>query len=355
MNNTPSPARIMIVDDSAVIRSVITRTLNNKPDILVVGSAGNGDIALQNIDKLDPDIIILDIEMPVMDGITALPLLLKKKPGVRVLLCSTLSGRGAEISIKALSLGAAECILKPGGDAIVTATDFQESLVRVIRSLSSGLKQRHSAVHPHPSVFTLRQGELRPAEKIVAIGSSTGGPRTLIDVMTGLINLPVPIVITQHMPKTFTAILAKHITESCRVPCEEGQNGMKILPGHAYVAPGGHHMVFDKDQNNDVVIRIDDGPLENFCRPSVNPMLRSLMPIYGQRILCAILTGMGNDGLQACNDLVKGGGQVIAQDEATSVVWGMPGAVAAAGLCSAVIPPPAITEWIARAVKGIHK
>lgn len=365
MDASPSPVRVMIVDDSAVIRSVINRTLREKPDIEIVGTAFNGKMAVENIERLDPDIVILDIEMPIMDGITALPLLLQKKPDARILICSTLSGRGAEISIKALSLGATECILKPGGEAIVSAVDFQESLIQVIRSLAKSASRTRarrvqntgagSTPSPARTTYTLhKEPAIRPAAKIVAIGSSTGGPNALIEVLKGLDGLPVPIVITQHMPKTFTAILAKHITDTCNIPCTEGQTGMEILPGRAYVSPGGLHMQLHKDEEGKIKIKTDEGPLENYCRPSVNPMLRSLIPIYGARILCAILTGMGNDGSQAAQEVVNAGGQVIAQDEDTSVVWGMPGAVAMAGICSAVMPPADIKQWIARAVKGIY-
>jgi two-component system chemotaxis response regulator CheB len=352
------PIRVMIVDDSAVIRSVISRTLRNKEGITVVGTAFNGKMAVETVEKLDPDIIILDIEMPIMDGITALPEILKKKPGVKVLICSTLSNRGAEISVKALSLGATECILKPGGDVIVSATDFQDSLVKVVRSLAPAVLRGHAGAQKTTlstkSAYSLRKESVRIPAKIVAIGSSTGGPSALIEVLNGLNNLPVPIVITQHMPKTFTAILAKHITDTCKIPTTEGADGMEVLPGHAYVAPGGYHMLLQKGPDQKITIKIDDGPLENYCRPSVNPMLRSIISLYGAKILCAILTGMGNDGSQACEELVQNGGQVIAQDEHTSVVWGMPGAVATAGLCSAVLPPREINQWILRAVSGAY-
>ncbi len=253
--------------------------------------------------------------------------------------------------MRALSLGAAECILKPGGEAIVSAVDFQENLVRTIRSLALGIKKNVAAAPAQPPIAVRSvPGVFSP--KILAIGSSTGGPKALMEVLTGLKNLPVPIVITQHMPKTFTAILAQHITQHCGLPCSEGVEGEVIKPGFAYIAPGGHHMTFQKSGDS-ASIHLNEGPPENFCRPSVNPMLRSLIPIYGNKILTVILTGMGNDGSQVCADVVKQGGQVIAQDEATSVVWGMPGAVANAGLCSAVLPISEISGWVRRTVKGL--
>lgn len=343
--------RILIVDDSAVIRTVISRTLSSQPDMQVAGIAVNGDIGVKSVKKIDPDVVVLDIEMPVMDGITALPLILKEKPNTRVLICSTLSAHGAAISVRALSLGAAECILKPGGEAIVSAIDFQENLVRTVRSLAQSLKKT-TAAKPAAAPVQIRASTSAFSPKILAIGSSTGGPKALMEVMTGLKNLPVPIVITQHMPKTFTAILAQHITQHCGLPCSEGVEGEIIKPGYAYIAPGGHHMTFQKSGDS-AIIHLNEDPPENFCRPSVNPMLRSLIPIYGNKILTVILTGMGNDGSQVCADVVKHGGQVIAQDEATSVVWGMPGAVANAGLCSAVLPVSEISGWVRRTVKGL--
>lgn len=346
--------RVMVVDDSAVIRSVIARTLREQEDIEVVGSAVNGDFAVKMVRQLDPDVIVLDIEMPVMDGLTALPLLLKEKPGVRVLICSTLSSRGADVSIRALSLGAADYILKPGGDAIVNAQDFQRSLVQTIRALVSKPGRAAFAGAPAAkSAPVLRKAPLLLPPRVLAIGSSTGGPRVLMEVLAQLKNLPVPIVITQHMPKTFTAMLAQHITQACGLPCEEGAKDMELKPGHAYVAPGGYHMLLRREGEKTVIDLSESAP-ENYCRPSVNPMLRSLLEVYGGRILTVILTGMGADGSQACAEVVKNGGHVIAQDEETSTVWGMPAAVANAGICSAVSPPQDLVAWIKNAfsIKG---
>lgn len=355
--NTALRTRVLIVDDSAVIRSVISRTLSAQPDMEIVGTAGNGDIGVKSAAALKPDIVVLDIEMPVMDGITALPLILKESPATRVIICSTLSARGADISIKALSLGASECLLKPGGESINSAADFQNELVKIVRSLSPAAKRatataaNTSTASGKPPIPLRKATGIALPPKILAIGSSTGGPKALMDILGHLRDLPVPIVITQHMPKTFTALLAQHITQNCKIPCSEGKEGDIVKPGHAYVAPGGHHMVL-KSSGNSVFLHITEDPPENFCRPSVNPMLRSLLPIYGSRILSVILTGMGNDGSQACADLVAQGGQVIAQDEATSVVWGMPGAVAAAGLCTAVLPANDIPVYIKSALSG---
>ena len=346
--------RILVVDDSAVIRAVISRTLSSQPDMEIVGSAINGDMAVRSVARLQPDIVVLDIEMPVMDGITAIPLILKEKPDAKIVMCSTLSARGAEVSIRALSLGATECILKPGGESITSAQDFQKSLVDLIRSLCGKLtaSPARSDVKPDLRKFSLRPHTQIIPPRIVAIGSSTGGPRALMDVLKDMAGMPVPIVITQHMPKTFTAILAQHIEQNCKLPCFEGAEGMEVKAGCAYVAPGGLHMLFRAGANNKVTIHLDDGPPESYCKPSVNPMLRSLVSIYGAKILSVILTGMGSDGLAGGRAVVEAGGQVIAQDEASSVVWGMPGAVAMAGICSSVLPLSDVATAIRRTVEG---
>lgn len=358
--------RVMIVDDSAVIRAVITRTLTPEQGIEVVGTAPNGDLAVKAIARLQPDIVVLDIEMPVMDGLTALPLLLKEKPDVRVLICSTLSARGADVTMKALALGATDSILKPGGESISSAADFQRDLVRVIRVLGRPRKKyaptnrtngadatagTAKKLYPQATI-TLRPHKAPLPPKILAIGSSTGGPKALMDMLKGLKNFPLPIVITQHMPKTFTAMLAQHIEQNCGIPCFEGAEGMVLKPGSAYVAPGGLHMIFQKGPGEYPAIHLDSGPPENFCRPSVDVMLRSLVDIYGSRILTVILTGMGSDGLEGCRKVVDNGGNVIAQDEETSIVWGMPGAVATAGLCSAVQPLSQLDVTIKKLVTG---
>lgn len=349
MSQPPSRrVRVLIVDDSAVVRSAITRILQDQSDIEIVGLATNGEMGVKSTVRLDPDVVILDIEMPVMDGITALPLILKEKPSVKVLMCSTLSARGAEISIRALSLGAAECILKPGGGAVSQAADFQRELLSLIRSLA-GVK-----IAPQDTTaqrFPLRKAPNALPARILAIGSSTGGPKALIEMLTGMSGLSVPIVITQHMPKTFTSMLAKHIGEKTGIVCCEAEDGQEIKAGCAYVAPGDYHLLFRKEAEK-ICVKLDQGPPENFCRPSVDPMLRSLIPVYGNRTLAVILTGMGSDGAKGCADIIDAGGQVIAQDEASSVVWGMPGAVATAGLCRAVLPPEQIRMTAKSIIEG---
>ncbi|MCB1556247.1 MAG: chemotaxis response regulator protein-glutamate methylesterase [Alphaproteobacteria bacterium] len=367
----------MLVDDSAVIRGLISRALEKDPDVHIAASVHNGQAAVDAIERIAPDVVLLDIEMPVMDGLSALPLLLQKKPGVKVLMCSTLSKQGATVTMRALELGATDYITKPTARELSSAEDFQTELVRLVRALGGKPAFRSVALPPggasagapapagrnttgttsqlfRGADVKLRNDSMAYKGKpdILAIGSSTGGPQALFEVIKSFQAFDIPIVITQHMPKTFTHILAQHIQQHCGITCHEGAQGMALEKGNAYVAPGGFHMLFRKDGLK-VTIDLNDGPQENFCKPAVDPMMRSLIEIYGSKILAVILTGMGYDGQKGCAALVERGGRVVAQDEETSVVWGMPGAVATTGLCSAVLPLKDIGPWVRRSVMGV--
>jgi two-component system chemotaxis response regulator CheB len=307
--------------------------------------------------------------MPVMDGITALPKILEASPGVRVIMCSTLTLRNAEITLKALQLGATDCIAKPSNSGdIRSAGDFQQDLIARVKALGQrkamprpDSNRSSPAISPAAGMYlggqnaALKQKtpyELRkhlPGEifrpNLLAIGSSTGGPQALFKVIGSFKNFNVPIILTQHMPPTFTRILAQHISQQTGVEAYEGENGMKVENGKVYVAPGGQHMTFAR-KDGGVEIVLDNGPPENFCKPSVDPMLRSAVNIWGPKFLTLILTGMGRDGLNGSKIVAEGGGRVIAQDQETSVVWGMPGAVAINGICSAVLPLPDIGPFV---------
>ncbi len=347
--------RVMVVDDSAIIRGLISRILASDPSISVVASVGNGQMAIDSLSRHDVDVIIMDIEMPVMDGLTALPKLLEVNPEVRIVMASTLTLRNAETSMRALELGAADYIPKPTATRDISGgEEFSHALLEKVHVL--GLQRKRRARAPSsigapapkmsatPSVSLYPQGPiklrapspLRP--NVLAIGSSTGGPPALSAVLKEIKpSIDVPILITQHMPPTFTTILAQHIERNSGWPCREGQDGEPIVSGRIYLAPGGYHMLVDQKAGRPVV-RLTQDPPENFCRPAVDPMLRSMIKFYNGRILSVILTGMGADGLKGSRDVVQAGGTVFAQDEATSTVWGMPGAVASDGICSAVIP-----------------
>ncbi len=372
--NTPADAdntiHVMLVDDSVVVRGFIGRILESEPNIKVVASVSNGEQCVNSAGRHQPDIVILDVEMPVMDGITALPKILAAAPGTRVIMCSTLTLRNAEITLKAFSLGATECIAKPSNSAEIRSADsFKDDLIRMVKTLGkkkTGIPSRAPSIGLPPgatsftggatgalkqkTAYTLREhvkGEIfRP--NVLAIGSSTGGPQALFKVISNFKNFDVPIILTQHMPATFTKILAQHITQNTGVPAFEGEEGMLVERGNVYVAPGGLHMTFVK-RGMEIRIALNDGPPESFCKPSVDPMLRSAIDVWGPRFLTVILTGMGSDGLNGSKKLVEAGGRVIAQNQETSVVWGMPGAVATNGLCTAVLPLEEIGPYVRQA------
>ncbi|HEY4134982.1 MAG TPA: chemotaxis response regulator protein-glutamate methylesterase [Alphaproteobacteria bacterium] len=353
--------KVMVVDDSAVIRGLLQRILATDPSIEVVASASNGQAAIQMLRKHDIQVAILDIEMPVMDGLSALPQLLEIDPDLKVIVASTLTQRNAEISMKALDLGATDYLPKPTSPREINADgSFHRELLGKIHSLANRPRLRPrrlvpvSAPSPHAPAprptLAKRPVVLRKAPTAMAgalaIGSSTGGPQALFTLLRSLPKtLTVPVFITQHMPKLFTAILAQHITRNCGQVCNEGVDGESVEAGRIYLAPGDRHMLIEP-KGGRMVVRLTDDPPENFCRPSVDPMLRSLSALYGPKLLGVILTGMGSDGLAGARQLTAAGGHLIAQDEASSVVWGMPGAVAMAGLCSAVLPLPELAPYI---------
>ncbi|GLQ05837.1 protein-glutamate methylesterase/protein-glutamine glutaminase [Sneathiella chinensis] len=372
-----SPYRVMVVDDSAVIRGFLTRWLQSEPDIEVVASASNGVFALREFDRTRPEIVVLDIEMPEMDGMTALPKLIEMDRNVKVIMASTLTRRNADISMKALANGAADYIPKPESTREASTREtFQKDLVAKIKAL--GLARRRqgggfSTVAPAPKVapspqvaapqvrktglyqkaeIVLRKSRPTLMPQALAIGSSTGGPQALFSVFEKLRgHISVPVFITQHMPATFTTILSEHLTKIYGKTCAEAVDGEKVVNDRVYLAPGDFHMTVEK-KGGDVVLRLDQNPPENFCRPAVDPMLRSLHAVYGSRVLTVILTGMGHDGLKGCELIAESGGYLIGQDEASSVVWGMPGAVATAGLCNSVLPLQDIPAAIENALKG---
>ena len=363
MMNSVLPIRVLLVDDSVVIRGLIKRMIEPEAGIEVVDSVGNGELAVKRLESGGIDIIILDIEMPVMDGLTALPKLLAIDPKIKIIMASTLTLGNAEISIEAMKMGAADYLPKPTSTAkIGGASAFRDELIakikalgqsRVKREISDPRAPRLPTPSKSPSLLARAAGEikLRPSParfppEIVAIGSSTGGPKALFEVLNGVTSaVKVPIVITQHMPASFTTILAKHITTSIGRECAEGIDGETLMPGRIYLAPGDYHMTVES-QGIKKVIRLNQEAPENYCRPSVDPMFRSIAAAYGGRVLSVVLTGMGSDGSRGAKVIAEAGGTVIAQDEETSVVWGMPGAAAATGVCSEVLSLDKIATYI---------
>ncbi len=387
------PIKVMVVDDAVVIRGLLTRWLGEDKAIDVVASHRNGKLAVDDILKSNPDVVVLDIEMPEMDGMTALPQMLAKKRDLIVIMASTLTRRNAEISIKALSLGAADYVPKPESTSeVTTSIDFRRELIEKVKALGAKAKRFRAParamraettagraaspatrVRGRPATDTrtaFRAAPEKPAAggpservarkpyssarpRILAIGSSTGGPQALQEAMKqiGAAMNDVPVVITQHMPPTFTAILAEHIGKAALRPAKEGEDGEVLKPGNIYVAPGGKHMILEKDGAG-VKVCLTDGPPVNFCKPAVDPLFESVAKIYGSASLGVILTGMGHDGAEGVKAIAGAGGSVITQDEATSVVWGMPGAAANTGMCSDILPLKEIGPKVGRVLKG---
>ncbi len=351
-----APYRVMLVDDSAVIRGLLARTLGADPEVEIVASVRDGQAAVLRVARHDIDVVVLDIEMPVMDGLTALPKLLAASPGVKIVMASTMTRRNAEISLKCLASGAHDYIPKPtSGGELTRAADFKRDLLEKVKALGAAKRGRPAqrAPSPDPTVVSqtpagpiaLRQSRPVPPNAI-GVGSSTGGPQALFTLLSDIApTLRVPVLISQHMPATFTTILAEHIGRLSGCPCHEGKDGEAVQRGHIYIAPGNYHMTVEAS-GGEKVIHLNQDPPENYCRPSVDPMLRSMAIAYGPSLLTIILTGMGHDGLRGCESAAAAGGAIIAQDEKTSVVWGMPGAAANAGLCTSILPLPDIGPYV---------
>ena len=352
--------RVMIVDDAIVVRGLLLRWIEAEAGLQVVASLRSGREAIEQVERANPDVVILDVDMPDIDGITALPRLFEKRRDLVVIMSSTLTRRNAEVTLRALSLGAADYVPKPESTREITSSaSFRRDLIEKIRALGARRRQRLSSARslpwavpavgprsrplagaePSDSVaFKLRPFAVVPP-RVLLIGSSTGGPQALGAIVGGIGNVidQVPVLITQHMPPTFTTILAEILERASGRPAQEATDGEALRPGRIYIAPGGRHMKAVR-RNNVPVVALDDGPPINFCKPAVDPMFSSAATAWGGANLALVLTGMGSDGTRGAADLVAAGGSVIAQDEETSVVWGMPGSVAKAGLCSAVLP-----------------
>ena len=382
---TPSLAagqriRVMIVDDAVVVRGLFARWIEAEPDLELVASLRTGREAVDQLERADPDVVVLDIDMPELDGMAALPQLLAKKPDLVVIMASTLTRRNAEISLRSLSLGATDYIPKPDNHReVTTSAAFRRDLIEKIRHLGVRAKRFrvppldptpfHSAPvpasavtsppiapslvpHAPPQAIALRPMPLM-TPRVLLIGASTGGPQALNVVLGHIAGVfeRAPVLITQHMPPTFTAILAEHLTRLLDRPVHEAVDGEPIVAGTVYIAPGGKHLRVSS-RDGAAVIALDDGPLVNFCKPAVDPMFASAAEVWGKKALAVVLTGMGADGLRGAKTIVDAGGHVLAQDEASSVVWGMPGQVAHAGLCSAVLPLEKIAPTLVRLFGG---
>lgn len=368
------PIGVMVVDDSAVVRGLVTRWLEADPAIKVIASAPDGAAALKAQAIHAPDVIVLDVEMPNMDGMTALPKFLEQDPEVKVVMSSTLTARNAEISLKALESGAADYVAKPSSQTgLAAASEFRRELLEKVKVLASARRMRPRAdagrttrlpqaqvVRQRPegglygrAPITLRRAGTKQPRAIL-IGSSTGGPQALFTVLRHVAGkVSMPVLITQHMPATFTRILAEHIARQTGLDAHEARQGETLQNGVIYLAPGDYHLRLKQAPSACApTVELDQSPAVNFCRPAVDPLFESAAQVFGGAVLAVVLTGMGHDGLAGAHNLTAAGGTVIAQDEASSVVWGMPGAVATGGLCSAVLPLDEIGPAIVRFAGG---
>ena len=364
--------RVMVVDDSAVVRGLLAGWIEEQPDLRLAASPPNGREALDQFERADPDVVILDIEMPVLDGLSTLPLLLARKPSLVVIMASAITRHDAEISLKALALGAADYIPKPTSKRTNTdALPFRRELIEKIRELGARTPRNATdapqqqpvakfhtwpqpvarASTPAPQPGILRKLETKP--RALLIGASTGGPQALTALLSDpkLVSQRLPILIVQHMPATFTAILAEHLTRSIGRPVREAEHGEPITAGAIYLAPGGLHMQVAREGDR-AVIHLNDRAPVFFCKPAVDPLFASAVEVWGGALVAVILTGMGHDGTAGARAVSAAGGTVIAQDEATSVVWGMPGSAVRAGACAAVLPLSDIAPKITRLFAG---
>lgn len=377
-------AKVLVIDDSAVARGLMTRWVEEDPDLALVGAAVDGEQGLRKAEELKPDLIVLDVEMPKMDGLAALPLLLKAVPGAKVLMASTLTRRGGEVTIRALSMGAADYAPKPQAGRLAGAEEFRRDLLSKLKALapkpippvpsardipaqpsspgvrtitpppaSAGAPVRRSfapSAQPPAARGSVARHTARP--EIIAIGSSTGGPQALRDVVAAFgPDVRAPIVIAQHMPALFTKILAEHLSKASSLRCKEAEDGERLTAGGLYIAPGDFHLTVRKDAAG-FYAALDQTPPINFCRPAVDPLFQSVTEVTGGKALGIILTGMGHDGREGARILRNAGGTILAQDEASSVVWGMPGAVAAAGLADEILPLDRIGAAIVQRAKN---
>ncbi len=397
-----SAIKVLLIDDSIAMRNLLRSVLFSDKELQVCGVAGNGQEGLDRIDKLKPDVVILDIEMPVMSGLEALPEIRKRWPTLPVIMFSSLTEKGARETFEALTLGANDCLCKPTGseNVVDTLASIGRELIPKIKALygqseassrGSGAGMRRSSIRgnrPAPAAKKLRSAkpqevpvQLKDSDSatsrartstpmaarthgersmkstwdgadIVAISASTGGPNALLKVLQALpASFNIPIVVTQHIPANFAKKLVDRFGRECPLTAVEVDRPLPLVPGKMYFPTGDHHLLIQRKRAA-IIALPSQGEPENFCRPAADPMLRSVVDVYGGRVLSVVLTGMGCDATQGSLLVSQRGGQVIAQDEATSVVWGMPGSIVKAGGANKVLPLEVIANEIMMVVKS---
>jgi two-component system chemotaxis response regulator CheB len=350
--------RVLVVDDAVVMRRLIAEVLARDPDIEVIGTAADGRFALQKVAQLNPDLVTLDVEMPEIDGVETLRELRKTHPRLPVIMFSSVTLRGAAATLDALTAGATDYVAKPAGVASVT-----ECIERLQKELVAKIKVHCRHVLPGPVMAPAGTSRVAApvfsaagpaAAEVVCIATSTGGPNALAELFGNFpAGFPLPLLIVQHMPPLFTAMLAERLGKLGSVPFHEGAEGQIVVPGHAYIAPGGKHMEVRRTASQ-VILHLQEEPPENSCRPAADVLFRSAVAVYGGKILGVVLTGMGQDGMRGSELIHEQGGQVLAQDEASSVVWGMPGSVVQAGWADKIVPLSQMAGEIARRVRLVR-
>lgn len=360
--------RVMLVDDSAVVRGIISIGLRRNPNIEVIASASDGDMAISVLKRNSVDVILLDVEMPNKDGLTALPELKQLAPNAHIIMVSSLTQRNAKISLKALDLGASDYLAKPSSTGESAALEeFYQALEMKVMALGEAARATRLKTPLHTKAPTINvaptNAPLAPRapspsglvgkRSVLAIASSTGGPQALHKLLRLLKdNLAhVPVLITQHMPATFTELLASHIRTETGLNCHEGKQGEPVLAGHVYIAPGGFHMSVEKAASGGLCIKLEDSAPVNFCKPAADPMFDSIAHHYGRNTFTVVLTGMGNDGCKGAKRIKDAGGYVMVQDKETSVVWGMPGAIANEGFHDDIGTIERIAESVQQALR----
>jgi two-component system, chemotaxis family, protein-glutamate methylesterase/glutaminase len=343
----PSPGnrriRALVVDDSAVMRGILHMVFDRCPAIEVVATASNGADGLIDFDRVHPDLVLLDIEMPRMNGLDALSAIRQRDRRVPVIMCSTLTSRGAHITLDALSRGATDYVTKPSAQRGVR--EGVETLARDLVPKILALFAQPPAILVEPAVAPALPPPTSAAPRVVVIGVSTGGPAALEKLLPALpASFPLPVLVVQHMPQLFTRLLAERLNSLCALAVREAADALQAVPGTVTIARGDWHMELTRDFR----LILNQNPLENFCRPSVDPLFRSAVQAASGRVLGVVLTGMGSDGLSGCRAIRAAGGTVLAQDASSSVIWGMPGAVAGAGLASRILPLDAMAGEIQR-------
>jgi two-component system, chemotaxis family, protein-glutamate methylesterase/glutaminase len=348
------PVRVLIVDDSVVVRRVLSDSLAASAEVQVAGTASSGVIGLAKIPQLNPDVITLDIEMPGLNGIQTLTEIRKLYPKLPVIMFSTLTERGAAITLEALSLGASDYMTKPSNSESLASAMEQVRFELIAKIVSLAGRDRGQATLSVPILRPRVKPVAGPVE-ILAIGTSTGGPNALAEVVPRLpADFPVPVVVVQHMPPLFTRLLADRLNSQSQLAVREAESGRTLQPGQVWIARGDHHLTVVRNGAG-VVVNLNQDPPENSCRPAVDVLFRSVAETYGPGALGVVMTGMGTDGARGAACIRDSGGEILVQDEASSVVWGMPGAVVSAGAAGKICPLAEISPEVVRRVTASRR